>query len=251
MMPDFFILQIIKYRRWKFKRREKKSPDFLKRKSFYSKFLGVNDMYFDIGANFGNRIAPINSLKLKTIVAVEPQEKCCEVLRENFQNIIVLQMGMGSSCTEKTFYIADDPVLSSFSPNFIDSTKDTRFIGHTWQEGTTVKVATLDSLILEYGIPKFIKIDVEGYEHEVLKGLSYPVKYISFEYTVPELEQNLLGSCSRLMEIASYTFNYSVGESMALEFNDWQNFDEFMVTVNSNEFKKTGFGDIYVSLTHK
>ena len=33
---------------------------------------------------------------------------------------------------------------------------------------------------MKYGKPIFIKIDVEGYETKVLKGLSQPVNYISF-----------------------------------------------------------------------
>ena len=45
-----------------------------------------------------------------------------------------------------------------------------------------VKVTTLDDEIKKYGAPSFCKIDVEGLEVDVLRGLSSPIKMISFEY---------------------------------------------------------------------
>ena len=45
-------------------------------------------------------------------------------------------------------------------------------------------VTTLDKLIEQYEVPSFIKIDVEGYELEVLKGLTRLVPALSFEFTV-------------------------------------------------------------------
>ena len=46
-----------------------------------------------------------------------------------------------------------------------------------------VPITTLDSLIARHGVPTFIKIDVEGFEFEVLVGLSRPINAISFEFT--------------------------------------------------------------------
>ena len=42
-------------------------------------------------------------------------------------------------------------------------------------DSSIVPATTLDELIAAYGIPAFVKIDVEGMEHEVLAGLSQPV----------------------------------------------------------------------------
>ena len=46
-----------------------------------------------------------------------------------------------------------------------------------------------DNMISRYGSPEFTKIDVEGYEFEVLNGLSQPIKTISFEFTSEEKKQ--------------------------------------------------------------
>ena len=35
----------------------------------------------------------------------------------------------------------------------------------------------------EFGKPAFCKIDVEGYEYKVIKGLSEPLNTVSFEFT--------------------------------------------------------------------
>ena len=45
-----------------------------------------------------------------------------------------------------------------------------------------VAVTTLDALIARFGVPAFIKIDVEGAEPDVLAGLSHAVPVLSFEY---------------------------------------------------------------------
>ena len=47
-----------------------------------------------------------------------------------------------------------------------------------------VPVTTLDALIERHGVPSFVKVDAEGFEEEVLQGLSRSIKALSFEFTV-------------------------------------------------------------------
>ena len=49
-----------------------------------------------------------------------------------------------------------------------------------------VPVTTLDQLILRYGRPYYCKVDVEGYEVEVFRGLTQPIPMISFEIHAKE-----------------------------------------------------------------
>jgi hypothetical protein len=84
--------------------------------------------------------------------------------------------------------ISDSHTLSSMSKAWIDSIKssDIFFVStqaFSWQKSSKVQVTTLNQLIKDYGNPSFCKIDVEGYEYKVLKGLSEPIKTISFEFT--------------------------------------------------------------------
>ena len=55
------------------------------------------------------------------------------------------------------------------------------FEGVAWDAAETVEVTTLDRLIADHGLPRFVKIDVEGAEAEVLAGLSHAVAWIAFE----------------------------------------------------------------------
>ncbi|OAV73465.1 methyltransferase, FkbM family [Bacteroidales bacterium Barb6] len=125
-----------------------------KRINFYSQFISSNDLCFDVGANIGNRVEPLLSLNAK-VVAVEPQEKCCEILRRKFGNKISLEAkGLGEKEEEKIFYISDISVLSSFSEEWIDSVENSkRFGSYKWRKAQLMKITTLDILIKKYGVP--------------------------------------------------------------------------------------------------
>src|SRR5688500_2213537 len=161
-IPNNVIDIVDNYRRVKRLKSERKeeikSEEFKNRKRFYSQFLNQGNIYFDIGANYGNRIGPITALKLKRIVAVEPQQYCCDHLKKKYKEITVLQMGVGAENDEKDFFLSNESVLSSFSTEFINSTKETRFTENTWEHKEKVEMITLDRLIVKYGMPDFIKI---------------------------------------------------------------------------------------------
>ena len=128
------------------------------------------------------------------------------------------------------------------------NSNDQLMIEGEWDKEIEVEIDTLDSIILEHGKPSFIKIDVEGFEYDVLKGLSSPIKYISCEYTVPERTESLVNCINRITEISGehkVMFNYSVGESMKWALTDWLTSDEMVKEVNKQSFIDTDFGDIY------
>ncbi len=222
----------------------------LKRKDFYSQFLtNPKDIYFDIGANYGNRIEPISKDGFK-IIAVEPQKKCINFLKRKYGNRIeIIPKGLGETEELRTFYISNSHTISTFSEDWIkDTTESGRFKQYSWEKKEEIELTTLDVLINQYGIPKFIKIDVEGYETEVLQGLTQPIEYISFEYCVPENQHSIIECIDRLVKISKahkIEFNYSVGESMEWALSDWLSPDQMKKEISSTKFIKTNFGDIY------
>ena len=163
-----------------------------KRRAFYSEFAVENDLVFDIGANYGNRIEP-NLRNGCKVVAVEPQPECVNYLRKKYKDKVSIEnVGVGASKGVLDFHISSWSILSTFSDDFIQKTKESgRFSKSSWDKTIKVNLVTLDDLIAKYGSPQFIKVDVEGYEEQVFKGLTKKVKYISFEYTLPEFADNL------------------------------------------------------------
>jgi FkbM family methyltransferase len=220
------------------------------RQEFYSQFISCNDLVFDVGANIGNRVKPMLNIGAR-VVAIEPQLNCSRILKRRFGNKIeIVKMGLGENEAVKDFYIANTNTISSFSIDWIESVKQERFKGFKWSTPIKMQLTTLDKLIEKYGKPKFIKIDVEGYEFEVIKGLNQPVDIISFEYTVPEQIQKAI-DC--VIQIEKYNpnalCNFSKGESMEFYLNDWQSISEFKKYLLTKEFVSTYFGDIYVKST--
>ena len=216
---------------------------------FYSNFIKNGDLCFDIGANFGNRTDIFLTLGAK-VIAVEPQNECVEFLKRKYRDkIIIVQKGVGAEPSIKDFYICDTSVLSTFSEEF----KSNGVWGsgdYKLKEIRQIEIVTLDSLITKYGMPSFIKIDVEGFEPEVMKGLLQKVNVMSFEYATSDSGENLTNCINQLLQISdTITFNYSIGESMELFSNDWYSKDNFMNIIKSEEFLKTLFGDIYVKFT--
>jgi FkbM family methyltransferase len=220
-----------------------------KRLSFYRNFISENDLVFDVGANVGNRTRIFVKLGAR-VIAIEPQLKQAKHLQKKFnKNIIVLNKGLGAEKSVEFMYISNRSTLSTFSKDFINKVKDSRFSGYRWNKKVLTEITTLDSLIDEFGLPKFCKVDVEGYEFFVLKGLSKPIPLISLEYNVPDLSDVLKKCINKLDTLnKNYLFNYSVGESSLIEMEIWKPYDEFIKIIESSSFLETQFGDIYAKI---
>ena len=217
--------------------------------SFYKSFTKQGDLVFDVGANVGNRAEIFRQLGAK-VIAIEPQQSCVDILRNKFQNDITIeQVGLGSTEGELDFFVADESTISTFSSDFIEKTGTNKFSRNKWEKKIKVKVTTMDHLVSKYGTPDFCKIDVEGFEPEVLAGLSKPIPYVSFEYNVPDLAQNVYKCIDKLNSLSkNYKFNYCIGESMQFQLKEWLLFDDFNKLVRSAEFLSTDFGDIYAQI---
>jgi FkbM family methyltransferase len=123
---------------------------------------------------------------------------------------------------------------------------DPSFRGVSWQAAGEVPVTTLDALIARYGEPAFAKIDVEGYESEVLGGLSVPLGALSFEY-LPAAADLALSCVDQLADLGDYRFNWSPGESHRLASARWLDtagIRRFLAGLGPAD----GSGDIYARL---
>ena len=214
---------------------------------FYSQFISVGDVCFDIGANIGNRTKIFLKLGAK-VVAVEPQKECLRILKARYRNkrLIVMQKVLGASEGEAELMISGANTISSLSRDWIEAVKRSgRFSNYLWETKQTVSMTTLDSLIVTYGIPSFIKIDVEGFEYQVIQGLSQPIKTISLEFT-PEYIESTFKCIDYLQSIGNIRLNYSIEETSQLALVKWVKSQEMKKILASYKDDIRLFGDVYV-----
>jgi FkbM family methyltransferase len=222
------------------------SPEDRQRIQFYSQFVSEGDLVFDVGANEGNRCKLFLELGCN-VVAFEPQKVCVEFLhrvmagRHRF-NLAPVALGAAEMTTE--MMVSDVNVLSSLSRDWIDATRGSgRFASIKWDHRETVKVSTLDAAIRKFGRPGFIKIDVEGYELEVLRGLSTPVKCLSMEFTAEYLDNTLLG-IDHLAGLGKIEGQISHGESMKFDLPNWVH--PAALKTSLTEVPTGSAGDVYI-----
>ena len=226
-----------------------------KRLSFYSTFIKSRDICFDIGANIGNR----TKIFLKIVgpdgkvVSVEPQDFCMKVLKNAFAghpNVYLENTALGEAPGEAEIAISNETTVSSMSSEWIESVKNSKRFGSEieWNQRQKVRITTLDHLIERHGEPNFIKIDVEGYEKEVLSGLSRKISTcFSLEFT-PEFLDSTFDCLNHLTKLGAITCNYSIGESMSLKLEKWVSAEEIRDALLHYENDPRFFGDIYIRL---
>lgn len=214
-----------------------------------SKIISEDDLCFDIGANMGSKTSKMLELGAR-VLCVEPQISCYNSLSEKFKSndrVNIVNLGCGSSTRKDTIKISSHHTLSSMCQDFINETSKERFVGFSWDSQQEIQLVTLDSLIEKYGIPHFCKLDVEGYEPEVLKGLTNPINFISLEF-VPELKNKSFECIDLLLNIGKYVFNYSEGESGTFEFAEWIDKESMITYLEGKNDFKISFGDLYAKL---
>ncbi len=224
------------------KKREIELTNIELSQQFYSQFITLDDLCFDIGANLGNRTDVFLSIGAK-VVAVEPQPSCVKELKKKYKNnpnVIIVPKGLGSKISIMPLSICEkESTIATFS----DKWKTGRFKKYSWNETINVEITTLDILISKYGKPIFCKVDVEGFEGEVLRGLTSPIKYLSFEFT-KEFFDDAIESMKYLISIGYSEFNYSVGEKFQLASTDWVSMGKIQDIIR-NSPDALLWGDIY------
>ena len=168
--------------------------DWYHQKRIINYLKKLNLKYFiDVGAHKGEFLNYLLSINYKKIYCFEPQKKIFKILYKNFKNkknIQFFNLGLAHKNSKIIFYENKLSSTSSFSvgkntpfskiKNLIINSKN------FYVDKYPINVKTLDEIFINKKIFNiFLKIDVEGFELNVLKGakktISKKVKFILIE----------------------------------------------------------------------
>jgi len=216
---------------------------------FYSQFVSKGDLCFDIGAHKGLITGVFLKLGAK-VVALEPQLLYREIVKKygKNKNLVIINKGVASKSGFLALTIVNScDSISTMSENWKTKSRFSEEYKSKNVESILVPVVTLDNLIVEYGLPKFCKIDVEGFEKEVLEGLTKPIPYIAFEF-MKEFLDDAKFCVDHLKTLGNVKFNFSIKESMELFFDDWVSSEKLFTKLDEIKNKDL-WGDIYAKLS--
>jgi FkbM family methyltransferase len=194
--------------------------------------LPPSGLVFDVGANHGWKTSIFLGLGAR-VVAVEPDQKSQEILKLSFHRyrwfrkpVTIVGKAAGEADTIATMWIdAPGSAKNTLSPKWVAALRadDTRFgAALNFAAQRSVTTTTLDRLIADYGVPFFIKIDVEGHEIHVLRGLHQRVPFLSFEVNLPEFQCEGLECVELLGSLcADGCFNYVTDCREGLVLDRW------------------------------
>jgi FkbM family methyltransferase len=220
-------------------------------KTFYGQFLQAGDLAFDIGAHVGNRVRVFRRIGAR-VVAIEPQPDFVGVLRVLYGRdpaVIIDASGVAAEAGRGQLHLSSrTPTVSTFADSWMNDVRaDRRFQRIRWDTVVSVPLVTLDELIARYGEPQFCKIDVEGFEHEVLTGLSHPLPTLSFEY-IPVAIDRAVACVARISALGEYRYRHSRVETHRWAGRTWLE-PEAMIAILRGMPANGRSGDVYAVRT--
>lgn len=217
--------------------------EFRNRVKFYRTLVERDDLCFDIGSNIGDISAVLLHLGAR-VVAIDPQAAAMKELRArlgHYPKLRCLEVGLARAPGEMTLYLHDAVGTTSMLQN--------------WTPGTPtgsvqVPVTTLEHLISQFGVPKYCKIDVEGFEYEVLMGLGRKLDLLSFEFHADDDNLKLCFECLKLLERhGPITANIVPFGHYTFAWTNWKSRDEVEAAFVEGGLSRDpafAYGDIFV-----
>ena len=153
--------------------------------SLFKKLINKGDTVIEVGGHIGYISLYFSNLigKEGMVYVFEPGINNLPYLKNNVKekcNIVVIEKGVGNCNARIPFYIENlTGQNNSFIKNFqgFIENKKSSFVKNASVKEVIVDVVRLDDFIFDKNIlPNFIKIDVEGFEFEVIKGMIYILK---------------------------------------------------------------------------
>lgn len=149
--------------------------------AFLLHLLRQNDSFFDIGANVGSYTLLASGVCRAQSIAIEPVPSTFNILSKNIElnkleeRVTLINSGAGSVEGKLVFSSNNDTTNHVIAENETDQS-----------DTIEVSIITIDSLFIN-SQPVLVKIDVEGFETEVLKGMTNCLSSTSLKAIIIEL----------------------------------------------------------------
>ncbi len=216
---------------------------------FYTAFVARGDLVFDVGAQIGTYSEVFSGLGAR-VVAVEPDPRCSRYLRRlsRTRQVYFENCAAGDFAGRTPLHLCDVPACSTVSDDWRQAAQ--RSPVHRdikWLGTLEVQVITLDQLAARFGVPSFVKIDAEGYDDRVLRGMSFRPRMLSFEFNrlIPQVAMR----CLKAPVLANgYSFNFVRGMEMRLARENWIRIDELHVRLETLAGEEE-YGDVLARRT--
>jgi FkbM family methyltransferase len=218
-------------------------PDYAHQKrreeAFYQSLFGASRprLVFDVGANGGAKAWVFASMADK-VICIEPDPDAVAYLRQRYRNnprIIIVPKGVGAREGSAPFFVFNKgDCYNTFSDKWVkllsDRSESLDRPIKTVTSSLNVEITTLDRLIMEHGIPDYIKLDVEGYELDAILGLTTKISLLSFECNLPEFRNDAIAIIHHLSAgVPHISFNLTTIEPpFQLQLQDWVDGNEIV-----------------------
>ena len=198
-----------------------------------SKGENTKPIIFDVGANKGQYVRELNKVfPFGSIHCFEPSPSAFSVLAKTviaFDNVKCYNFGFGKEEAKLELkYSTEGSVMASFAPVF----DETEYVN-----SSESRITTVDSFCEENSITEIflLKIDVEGFEYQVLEGAFRLIRNKRIKYLQFEVGKNNIRSVIYLLHffelLEDYTI-YRVLKNGLREMKEYQPIYEVVLTTN-------------------
>ncbi len=213
--------------------------------AFYSQFFQPGTRVFDVGANQGE-YAEIFAREGGRVLAIEPNTAYSPRLNalSRMFDIHPVFAAIAEAPGEAELQVCSTAIYSTLvdpHAEWIETSPD--YAGVKWTHTLKVPVTTLDILAKEFGEPEYVKIDVEGFEINVLRGMTFRPRYLSFEFGARRKGPSV--ECLEHLGAQNFKFRPIVGRKYRFATPEWMDLPAAKAWLESFSVEQAEYGDMF------